>query len=50
MTVSKSHINYDNNSDFKKLSIKAQNILNTITLNDLIIINNSEESRSLKRS
>ena len=44
MIVFKLYINYDNNSDFKELSIKAQNILSAITLNDLIIINNSEES------
>ncbi len=49
MIIFKSHINYNNDSDFKELSIKAQNILNTITLSDLIIINNSEELRSLKR-
>ncbi len=48
--IFKSYINYNNNSDFKKLNIKAQNILSTITLSNLIIINNSEKLRLLKRS
>ncbi len=30
MTVSRSHIDYDNDSDFKELSIKAQNILRSL--------------------